>query len=230
MYRVYLKGVMFPVAPAKIKISNPSSTKTVKTLNGEVRLINSPALRDIEFDVLLPGVEHPFAVYTDGFKEPEVYIEFLNAIKREKEPVTLSILKQQLSKTFTNLDGKYYENYDVVLDSFTVVDDASEGADRVVNLKLSEFELSKYSIGRIRQDINSPTNKLFENTADGVKHITKKGDSLATLSKQYYGSFNYAMQIRDANRDVLKSTYCVPGTTLKIPHPSTLITFEPLGG
>ncbi len=71
-YDFYLGKMLLPVPPEKLEIKINSNNKTYQMMNeGEINVLKSPGLTDIEFEVLLPNVKYPFAVY----REPVTFTE-----------------------------------------------------------------------------------------------------------------------------------------------------------
>lgn len=96
MYQVYIvtkeDAILLPIAPSYINIKINDKDKRIDLANkGEVNILKSPGLTDIEFDIRLFKNEVPFAQYLDGFKEPGYYIEKLTKIKANKEYCRLII-------------------------------------------------------------------------------------------------------------------------------------------
>ena len=67
--------------------------------------------------------------------------------------------------------------------------------------------------------IPNDVDRSLENTTETFRvHVTRYGDSLQGLARQYYGTPNYYLDIYLANQDSLTSPSVVPtGVTLKIP-------------
>ena len=58
-YSFYLDGTELPVAPGSLKLKIQNTNKTLTLISGgEVNLLKTPGLTDIEFTVLLPAVQH----------------------------------------------------------------------------------------------------------------------------------------------------------------------------
>ena len=65
-YKLYLDGVLFPVAPSKVTVKINNQNETVTLINeGEANILKSAGLSDVEFDLLLPNAEYPFALSTE---------------------------------------------------------------------------------------------------------------------------------------------------------------------
>ena len=75
-YYFYLGKTLLPVAPQKLQLKIKGVNKTYTLINdGEINVLKTPGLTDIEFDALLPNVKYPFAVYKNGFKRAKSFLE-----------------------------------------------------------------------------------------------------------------------------------------------------------
>ena len=59
-YYFYLGKTLLPVAPQKLQLKIKGANKTYTLINdGEINVLKTPGLTDIEFDALLPNVKYP---------------------------------------------------------------------------------------------------------------------------------------------------------------------------
>lgn len=80
-YRLYMDGILFPVTPSKITMKINGKNETVTLINeGEANILKSPGLTDVDFELLLPAVQYPFAVYPSGFRPAKYYLDKLEAL------------------------------------------------------------------------------------------------------------------------------------------------------
>ena len=76
MYNIYLGDILCPVAPEKISVDYGSGCEVVSLADGgEIGIPNGNYLRSIEFSLLLPNKNYPFAVYKSGFQNADLYLE-----------------------------------------------------------------------------------------------------------------------------------------------------------
>lgn len=222
MYRVYLGGVLCPVAPEKISTKYGTNVSAVELADGSeaVKGLGKRAC-EIEFSLLLPNVEYPFAAYIDGFRDARFFLEKFKGFLEPGSEVVLLIIKEDQS-------GKILaaESARCVMESLQVIDDAAQGVDVVAKIKLRELKgyttkqlpLDGSGLGQIvgRPDGNSPAPKGVS-----VKYRVVKGDCLWMIAKRFYGDGNLFPKIRDANQNVLKgrSPRCLifVGDELEIP-------------
>lgn len=135
MYKMYLDGVLLPVTPAslKVKISNKNTTVTLIN-DGEINILKTAGLTELSFTALLPQVQHPFAVYPDGFQNAGFYMQKLERLKTGKKPF-------QFVFTRTLPDGTPLFDTDikVSLEDYTLTEDAKNGLDVNVKVKLKQY-------------------------------------------------------------------------------------------
>ena len=61
-YYFYLGNTLLPVTPQKLQLEMKNANKTYTLINeGEINVLKTPGLTEIEFDALLPNVKYPFA-------------------------------------------------------------------------------------------------------------------------------------------------------------------------
>ena len=81
MYELYLGAMLCPVTPSKINIKIKGQNKTMNLINeSEINVLKKPGLSDIDFDLLLPNVKYPFAIYEDGFQNAKYFLNIYEHI------------------------------------------------------------------------------------------------------------------------------------------------------
>lgn len=134
MYSFFIDGVRLPVAPEKINTKIKNMNRTLALLDGgEMSILKTPGLTDLDFDIMLPSLPYPFAVYDGGFKPPELYLERIEELKVGGEPFQL-IISRVRGQTLL-----YESNIQVSLEDYQIVEDASNGPDLMVNIKLKQY-------------------------------------------------------------------------------------------
>lgn len=150
MYKVYLDKILLPIAPKSISIGFKSQNKTLTLINeGEINLLKSPGLLDIEFDCILPNSKYPFAVYEDGFVKADKIIDKINKLKTDKKPFQFII-----TRTKQNGVPLFNTNLKVSLEEYTLEDDADEGFDVKMSISLKQYK--DYGLKQIK--IEKPNN------------------------------------------------------------------------
>lgn len=135
-YYFYLGKTLLPVAPQKLQLKIKGANKTYTLINdGEINVLKTPGLTDIEFDALLPNVKYPFAVYKNGFTRAKSFLEVLKNYKQDKETFQFIV-----TRTLPNGKMLFDTNMKVSLESYTIKEDAKNyGMDVMVTIKLKQY-------------------------------------------------------------------------------------------
>lgn len=243
---MYLKKILVPVMPEKIKMKFPNRNETIDLANdGEVNLLKSPGLTEIEFDLLIPNVEYPFATYKHGFKRAYYYLEYIERLKTEEKPFSFIVERyipkiEENEKWYINKDGEvtkrekisrlnqkgmelYSTGMKVTLEEYTVEESADEGFDCIIKIKLKQWKEYGTKVVTIKKAKNSTvkTSKKTR-TKKTIKlpatHKVTKKDTIWALAKKYYGDELKYLPIYKANKKQLKNPEDLkPGMKLKIP-------------
>ena len=134
-YDFYLDKTLLPFAPGKLQIKIGNANKTVTLIDGgEVNLLKTPGLSDIEFECLLPQVQYPFSAYPSGFQNAQDYLGVFEKFKAEKKPFQFIIARSMPS-------GKvlFSTNMKVSLEDYTITEEAENGFDITVKIKLKQY-------------------------------------------------------------------------------------------
>ena len=136
MYNLFTDGVQFPVAPAELRTKINGRNETIVLMNdGEVNVIKKPGLTDIEFEVLLPNVKYPFAVYSDGFQPASHYLDKLEKLKTSDEPFQFI-----LNRMMPNGNLLFDTNMTVTIEDYEINEAAENGFDVMVNIQLKQYK------------------------------------------------------------------------------------------
>ena len=128
--------IQLPISPSSLTLKVNNKNKVVELLNlGDVNILKDPGLSEFNFKILLPGQELPFAVYPNGFKMPEYYLERFEKYKVEKKPVRFIA-----SRVATWGEPLFDTNMLVALEDYTVEEKAGEVGDVYVDIKLKQYK------------------------------------------------------------------------------------------
>lgn len=218
-YDFYIGEMLLPVAPSKLQLKIGNANKTYTLINeGEINVLKTPGLTDVEFDVLLPNVKYPFAQYKAGFQPALYYLEQLEKIKQDKETFQFKVIR-----TFPNGKMLFETDMKCSLESYTIKEDAkSYGFDVMVSIKLKQYRdyyTKKCKVVKEKKVVKEPVRALEKPPkAENQSYTVKKGDTLCAIAKRFYGDSSKYTVIYKANKDKIKNPNLIyPGQVFKIP-------------
>ena len=116
MYEIWFGDVMFPVAPENIKTSVAGNNTTFNLINeSEVNQIKGMKLTGYSFELMIPAVSYPWAVYTNGFQAPDYYLSVLESFKKKKKPFKFKVIRKDYAGNPT-----WDTNVDVTLEPMSM--------------------------------------------------------------------------------------------------------------
>ncbi len=186
MYSFYLDRILLPVAPSKLSIGFKSHNKTLNLMNdGEINILKDPGLLDISFDVLIPNTKYPFSIYGSGFELADKYIEKINKLKTDKKPF-------QFIVTRTKPDGIpiFNTNIKVSLEEYEMSEDAEEGFDIMLSIKLKQYKVYSTKIVKIEKaKEDTPKVEVIQERESDPKEIMIGSDVIVNgvLHRDSYG-------------------------------------------
>lgn len=227
MYQFYLCDVLFPVAPSSVKIKIKNQNKTLTLVNdGEINILKTPGLTEISFKLLLPNVRYPFTNYgAGGYKAGAFYLALLEKIKVERRVVPFVIVRTLGNGRKLDWDT----SMKVSIEEYTIEEDAKEGIDFVVDIKLKQHR--DYSTKTVVIQQKKATTQTARDTSTKPKAKTytiKSGDTLWGIARTQLGDGTKWTVIYNANKTVIDDTarkrgmatgghWIFPGTVLTIP-------------
>lgn len=139
-YYIFLSGLRMPITPSKITRKVQNRNETIDLVNGEEFNVRKPAgLTEYEFSLLLPHQEYPFARYDEGFLTPAYFLSFFEGLKSEKAAFEFSGYRFSANQA----DKMYQFCQTVTLEDYKIIEDAENGDDIEVEIKLKEFNDQK---------------------------------------------------------------------------------------
>ena len=209
MYKFYLGNTLLPVAPGNLTVKTKNQNKTFNLINSmEVSVLKMPGLSEIEFKALLPSRQYPFTVYKDGFKPPDYYLEKLERIKSKKHPFQFMVTRES---------GDLFEtNIKVSLEGYSIIEDAKNGFDIEVQVKLKQYvkanvETCKIKKNKIKKKKKRQSNETPKPSNKPKKHKVKRDDTLWGIAKQYYGDGKKWKKLNNGNPKIyVGQTIIVP--------------------
>lgn len=227
MYNVYLGKMLCPIAPEKITLKVANKNKTMVLMNGEeINILREAGLSEISFSLLLPNSRYPFAVYKSGFERAGAFLEQIEKLKLEKKPFQFIIVRQ-----FPDGKQLYNTNIKVSLEDYQIEDDANDGFDVRVSIRLKQYrdygtKVCELNSGSGTSTISSlkqqrPAESSPAPAGQNKTYRVVKGDCMWLIAQKFYGNGNLYEKIYNANKSVLagRSPRCLifVGDVLTIP-------------
>lgn len=198
MYDLYLGKLLLPVTPQKIstRISNQNRTLTLIS-EGEINILKSAGLTEISFTALIPQVKYPFARYESGEFEPaSEYLEYLERLKTGKAPFQFI-----LSRWLPNGSQLFDTNLTVSLEDYSISEDAKNGFDLEVDIRLkqyreygaklidigSEIPTAPVAVQETRSEVSNPEKKKSSGSSkkSSKKKSKKELEKLSTNTTDF---------------------------------------------
>lgn len=217
-YNFYIDGVLLPIAPEKLQIKVNNANKKITLINeGEINILKSPSLSDVEFEVLLPNQNYPFADYVDGYQPASYYMQKLKELKKEKKSFQFIV-----TRTFPNGKMLFDTNMTVSLEDYTIKEDAKKyGTDQVVSIKLKEYkeyETLVIKVDKKKKKAKKKKTRKKDGSPKTKTYTVVKGDCLWNIAKKFYGDGSKWTKIYNANKSKIKNPNLIyPGQKLTIP-------------
>ena len=215
-YTFYLDGVQLPVTPSKLETKIKNNNKTINLINeGDVNILKLPGLTELSFEAMIPQVNYPFATAT---RKASYYLNKLEGLKTSKEPFHFIVVRM-------NPSGKmlFNTNIKVSLEDYTVSEDAKNGIDLTIKVKLKQYKA--YSTKTVKVVVKKKTKKATvqkkrttEKAPKKKTYTVKKGDCLWNIAKKYLGNGARYTEIYNLNKDKIKNPNLIyVGQVLTLP-------------
>lgn len=223
-YEFYMDKMLLPITPSKLNIKIKNQNKTFNLINdGEINILKSAGLSEIDFEATLPNVKYPFAVYKSGFITANHFLNQLELLKTNKKPFQFII-----TRLFPNGKSLYSTNIKVSLEDYTIKEDSKQGLDTVVSIKLKQYRdfSTKTCNVTIKQSKPVATVKTTRSTTTSPApapnknktYTVKRGDCLWNIAKKFYGNGSKYTVIYNANKNKIKNPNLIyVGQVLTIP-------------
>jgi hypothetical protein len=214
--------MLCPVAPSKLQLKIKGQNKTLTLINeGQVNILKKPGLTEISFDLLLPNVKYPFATYKNEFVNAQYFLDELEKLQTSMKPFQFIV-----TRSFPNGKMLFDTNMKVSLESYDIKEDAKQGFDIVVSVKLKQYREYGTKTCTISTDSNKTTASV-QNTrptdnsptpSTNKTYTVQKGDCLWNIAKKFYGNGSKYTVIYNANKDKIKNPNLIyHGQVLTIP-------------
>ena len=222
-YEFFLDKCLLPVSPSKLEIKINNENKTLTLINeGEINTLKLAGLTDIEFTCEIPQVKYPFAVYKEGFRGADYFLNYFESLKSCQKPFQFIVCR-----SFPNSKKLFNTNIKVTLEDYKITEDAGNGFDVQVKVKLKQWR--DYGTKTVNITITAskpmaavePQREATTSPAppQATTYTVVKGDCLWNIAKKFYGSGSKYTIIYNANRGVIggNPNLIYPGQVLTIP-------------
>lgn len=224
-YNMYLDGVLLPITPSKIQTKIKNQNKTINLINdGEINILKSPGLTEISFDVLLPQVEYPFAIYPNGFRQADFYLN-----KFEELKINGTVFQFICSRVSPAGNLLFDTNMKVTLEDYRILEDATQGLDIKVRVNLKQYKdygtKTVNIVTKPKEVTTKPvvvasvsTPRPAETAPKPKTYTVVKGDTLWNIAKKNLGNGARYTEIYNLNKDKIKNPNLIyPGQVLTLP-------------
>ncbi len=214
MYYFYLDKILLPIAPSKLQLKISNKNKTLTLIDtGEVNLLKTAGLTEISFEAELPHTEYPYCNYINGFISIDSFLSVFEKLKTNKKPFIFTV-----SRFLPNGEMIFDTNMNVSLEDYTITEDAKEGLDTKVNIKLKEYRNYLSETLEVDTDENGNTNAEIQEQRPQKEtektYTVKKGDNLWSICKKYLGDGSKCYEIAKLN-SISNPNLIYPGQVIK---------------
>lgn len=217
MYNFFIDGIELPVTPSTLTLKIKNKNRTLDLINlGEINILKDPGLTDISFDVLLPSVKYPFAVFNEGFKGSSYYLEFFKRLKKDKKPFRFIVTRESSAGAFL-----FETNMLVSLENYSILEDANNGLDVIVSIQLREFKEYKTQTLKIQEASKSDEipkaviEKQRPSKEPAKSYTVKSGDTLWAIAKKELNNGSKFSEIAKLN-NIKNPDLIIPGQVLRL--------------
>lgn len=224
MYYFYLDKMLLPLTPSKLTTTINNANKTVTLINeGEVNLLKTAGLTDVEFECTIPQVRYPFANYSSGFLGASVFLKYFEKLKTDKQPFSFIVCR--LSPAGKIL---FSTSMTVSLEDYKITEQATNGLDLTVKISLKQYR--GYGSNKITVKTTDATSALIASVVinrlagsnspepkSTKKYKVKQGDTLYTIAKRFYNDGSKYKKIQNANSSITDPNNLTVGQSLTIP-------------
>lgn len=218
---MYLADVLMPITPSKVTVKINNQNDTFTLINGEeINVLQSAGLTSVTFELLFPQVPYPFA--NKEVQSAQYYLSHLERLKTGKQP-----FQWILNRTKPDGTSLFFSNLTVALEEYEIEDDAEEGFDIIVSVKLKQWKAygtKKVNVkqptapnGKAKVSVQKPPREQA-NAPKTSTYTVKKGDCLWNIAKKYLGNGARYSEIYDLNKSKIQNPNLIyPGQVLTLP-------------
>ncbi|HBF7205579.1 TPA: LysM peptidoglycan-binding domain-containing protein, partial [Clostridioides difficile] len=206
-YDFYLDGVQLPITPGKLEIKTTNKNKTVDLINdGEVNILKTPGLSEISFEAEFTHNKLPFC--RGQFRDVQFFLSKLELLKTDCKPFQFIVSREMGGKVLFNTNIK------VSLEEYAISEDAENGSDTKVAIKLKQYRdysTKKLVIAPPKNETGRPNVKIEPKRVDSVNatntktktYTVKAGDSLWSICQKQLGNGSLYKKVYELNKSMM---------------------------
>ena len=197
-YIFYIDKVLLPVAPSSVTISHKNMNSVINLINdAEFNMLKQEGLQEITFKFMLPSQRYPFSRYLGFYQKPSYFLNKLKNLKKKAKPFQLIIIR-----TYPNLRQQAYfnTNLKVSLEDYSVEENAEEGMDVYVEIKLKEFidPRPKQYIANADGTVSTQNQRWTDKVENRIKEM-KYGDKIWQVIRRETGGLDQLETVVEVN-------------------------------
>lgn len=201
----------FPITPGELNITVGSKNKVVTLIDeGDINVLKSPSLTEIEFKARFPMHQYPFARTTLPF---DSYWKVFRDLKENKKPFRFIVARNN-----RKLSSNWDTNILVALEKMELEENSDNGNDVIIAFKLKQYK--EYGIKILPNATDKPTTSTAEEnrptdgnspaekteaTEEAVEYVVKSGDCLWNIAKAKLGDGTKWKLIYEKNKDAIEA-------------------------
>ncbi|EGT4872145.1 LysM peptidoglycan-binding domain-containing protein [Clostridioides difficile] len=206
-YDFYLDGVQLPIAPPKLEVKVTNKNKTVDLINvGEVNILKKEGLSEISFEAEFTHNKLPFC--RGQFRDVQFFLSKLELLKTDCKPFQFIVSRELGNKVLFNTNMK------VSLEEYNIVEDAENGSDTKVAIKLKQYRdysTKKLVLAPPKNETDRPNVKIEPKRVDSVNatntktktYTVKAGDSLWSICQKQLGNGSLYKKVYELNKSMM---------------------------
>ncbi|HHN8246642.1 TPA: LysM peptidoglycan-binding domain-containing protein [Clostridioides difficile] len=206
-YDFYLDGVQLPIPPPKLEVKVTNKNKTVDLINtGEVNILKKEGLSEISFEAEFTHNKLPF--YRGQFRDVQFFLSKLELLKTDCKPFQFIVSRELGNKVLFNTNIK------VSLEEYAISEDADNGSDTKVAIKLKQYRdysTKKLVIAPPKNETDRPNVKIEPKRVDSVNatntktktYTVKTGDSLWSICQKQLGNGSLYKKVYELNKSMM---------------------------
>lgn len=200
-YYFFMGKMQLPIPPAKLQLKINNKNKTLNLINdGEVNILKTPGLSEVNFEVLLPNSQYPFANYFTGFQKSDYFLSKFSQLKTTYAPFQFIVCRMGAR----TLDFLFDTNLKVALEDYEVIEDADNGLDVLTSIRLKQYKPYATKILNVKDNADGTKTASIEEKRESNKEVAKKykviaGQTLFEICKKQLGDGSKWQEIAKIN-------------------------------